>query len=558
MDEEKQTTNTGGTRAKAESKSEGRSARSEKLKTEKTSSSGAKSKFGKSKKGENGSKLKKTGQGKRRIGLKVPIPTPPPPGSKNFHGHEFSESNDVSEDIRDNAGFTGVMVGANVYRWNARKPQCHIPDYAEHPEWVHKGDITKARYVSPEEMENIRGGRIGKAIETDGSSTPKHKTFYTRYVEHDASHDYSSLREGKKLTAEQMEEVSKNHGFHSSKVASANSETTTHKSYYSKYCAPEHELGSMKKGYSGKVWREGSEKLSIDEPEYYEGSNPKSLDNQKRMNQKRIMQKGSELRTANSIGNAAQSIGEKIEALIKKLSESVVMFAKDNPLVLILAGICSIGILSATGSASAFGFILTGVNNTVLSTSFTAEDGEIRKVEEDYRALESDLSSKMDSVEEDYPGYDEYRYTIAPINHNPYELAALLTVLYEDYTEAEVKDYLTTVLDGQYDFTTTEVVEIRTRTETRWHWVTRYREEERTGFRWENGRLVEYTYTVQVPYQALESYEVEVEYDYHILNVTLTGRSIDSYVLGLGLSDDQLLRYKLLLETKGNKEYLFE
>ena len=146
---------------------------------------------------------------------------------------------------------------------------------------------------------------------------------------------------------------------------------------------------------------------------------------------------------------------------------------------------------------------------------------QILAVEADFRELEVELSSKMDSVEEDYPGYDEYRYVIAPINHNPYELAALLSVLYEDYTEAEVKDYLTTIIDGQYDFTTNEEVEIRTRTETRWHWVTHYREEERTGFRWENGHLVEYTYTVQVPYDVLESYEVEVEYEYYILNVTL-------------------------------------
>ena len=298
--------------------------------------------------------------------------------------------------------------------------------------------------------------------------------------------------------------------------------------------------------------------MSVDEPEFYEGSNPKSLQNQKRATQKQIMQRGAQAKTANSLGSAAQSLGEKIEALIKKLSESVMLFVKDNPIVLVLASIISIGILSATGTVSAFGLIFTGANNTVLATSFTAEDDQILAVEADFRELEIELSSKMDSVEEDYPGYDEYRYVIAPINHNPYELASLLTVLYEDYTEAEVKDYLTTIIDGQYDFTTSEEVEIRTRTETRWHWVTRYREEERTGFRWENGHLVEYTYTVQVPYDVLESYEVEVEYEYHILNVTLTGMSIDSYVLGLGLSEDQLLRYRLLLETKGNKEYLFE
>ena len=216
------------------------------------------------------------------------------------------------------------------------------------------------------------------------------------------------------------------------------------------------------------------------------------------------------------------------------------------------------GVLSATGAVSAFGVLLTGVNNSVVSTSFTSEDDQIKKVEEDFRALEADLSSKMDSVEEDYPGYDEYRYTIAPIKHDPFELAALLTVLYEDYTEDEVKEYLKTIIDGQYDFSVTEVVETRTRMETKWHWVTKTREEERIGFRFENGRLVQYTYTVTVEYQALESYEEEVEYDYYILNVNLTGMSIDSYVQNLGLSEDQLVRYKLLKLTKGNKEYLFE
>lgn len=551
MDEERQSTNTGRPQAKSESKSEGKSTHSEKLKTEKASSKASKSKFGKGKKGENGKKLKKSGQGKRRVGLKTPIPTPPPPGTRNFTGHDFDESNNASEEVRDAMGFSGVMIAAGL----RRKRRVHI----RAGNWEnHEGtDLTKTRYVSPEEMANIRGGKVGKVIESDGSAKPQHKTYYTRFCEHDPDKDYSSLREGKKLTPEQMEQLSQNHGFHSSNVTEVKADAPKHKSFYTKYKAPETQhINTMKKGYSGKI-REVAD-LSVDEPEFYEGSNPRSLQNQKRATQKQIMQRGAQAKTANSIGSAAESLGEKIEALIKKLSESVMLFVKDNPIVLVLASIISVGILSATGTVSAFGLIFTGANNSVLATSFTAEDDQILAVEADFRELEVELSSKMDSVEEDYPGYDEYRYVIAPINHNPYELASLLTVLYEDYTEAEVKDYLTTIIDGQYDFTTNEEVEIRTRTETRWHWVTHYREEERTGYRWENGHLVEYTYTVQVPYDVLESYEVEVEYEYHILNVTLTGKSIDSYVLGLGLSEDQQLRYKLLLETKGNKEYLFE
>ncbi len=551
MDEERQTTNTGRPQAKTESKSEAKSTHAEKLKTEKASSKASKSKFGKGKKGENGKKLKKSGQGKRRVGLKTPIPTPPPPGTRNFTGHDFDENSNASEEVRDAMGFSGVMIAAGLRR--KRRVQLRAGNWEKHE----GTDLTKTRYVSPEEMANIRGGKVGKVIESDGSAKPQHKTYYTRFCAPDPDKDYSSLREGKKLTPEQMEQLSQNHGFHSSNVTEAKADTPKHKSYYTKYKAPETQhINTMKKGYSGKI-REVAD-LSVDEPEFYEGSNPRSLQNQKRATQKQIMQRGAQVKTANSLGSAAQSLGEKIEALIKKLSESVMLFVKDNPIILVLASIISVGILSATGTVSAFGLIFTGANNTVLATSFTAEDDQILAVEADFDELEIELSSKMDSVEEDYPGYDEYRYVIAPINHNPYELAALLTVLYEDYTEAEVKDYLTTIIDGQYDFTTSEEVEIRTRTETRWHWVTHYREEERTGYRWENGHLVEYTYTVQVPYDVLESYEVEVEYEYYILNVTLTGRSIDSYVQSLGLSEDQLLRYKLLLETKGNKEYLFE
>ena len=550
MEDEKYTRNTGRPQEKAEPKAESKTGHAEKLKAEKSSSTASKSKFGKKKSGES-QKLKKTGEGKRRIGLKIPIPTPPPPGTKNFHGHEFNETNDVSEEARDVMGFSGVMIGAGIRRKG--RSQIHKGN------WEHEGsDLIHGREVSADEWANIRGGRgIGKAIESDGTAKPQHKSYYTRFCPHDATHDYSSLKEGKKLSAEQMEEISKNHGFRSTNMVETETATPKHKSYYSRYTGPEHHVADVKKGYSGKIHK-GIDELSLDEPEYYEGSNPNSRAYQKRSTQKRIMERASQAKTADSVGNAFQSIGEKIEALIKKISEAAMMFIKDNPAFLIVAAVCSVGVLSATGAVSAFGVLLTGVNNSVVSTSFTAEDDQIKKVEQDFRALEADLSSKMDSVEEDYPGYDEYRYTIAPIKHDPIELAALLTVLYEDYTEDEVKEYLKTIIDGQYDFSVTEVVETRTRMETKWHWVTKTREEERIGFRFENGRLVQYTYTVTVEYQALESYEEEVEYDYYILNVNLTGMSIDSYVQNLGLSEDQLARYKLLKLTKGNKEHLFE
>lgn len=116
---------------------------------------------------------------------------------------------------------------------------------------------------------------------------------------------------------------------------------------------------------------------------------------------------------------------------------------------------------------------------------------------------------------------------------------------------------VSSIFDYQYTLTSTEVVEIRTRTETRWHYVTHYRDEERTGYRLVNGRLESYTYTVSVPYEVYESYEVEVEYEYKILNTTLTNNGISAAVSALNLTQDQMERYTLLLETRGNKPDIF-
>ena len=54
------------------------------------------------------------------------------------------------------------------------------------------------------------------------------------------------------------------------------------------------------------------------------------------------------------------------------------------------------------------------------------------------------------------------------------------------------------------------------------------------------------------------TYTVEVEYDWHVLVTTLTNNTMDSVVRNMGLTEDQMSRYELLLETRGNKAYLFE
>ena len=84
---------------------------------------------------------------------------------------------------------------------------------------------------------------------------------------------------------------------------------------------------------------------------------------------------------------------------------------------------------------------------------------------------------------------------------------------------------------------------------------TRTRTETRTGYTWVDDGVVNGVATGHYePYQ----YEVEVEYEYYILNVTLTNYTLEVAANNLGLTEEQMERYTYLYMTQGNKPYLFD
>ncbi len=245
---------------------------------------------------------------------------------------------------------------------------------------------------------------------------------------------------------------------------------------------------------------------------------------------------------ANSFGSISKKFTDKAEDLMGRLAEWIREFFEDHPLLLVFAVLILIVVLVVSGALSSCSMMAGGVNTTTITTSFTAEDADILEVEADYAELEADLQDTIDHIETDHPGYDEYNYSLAEISHNPFELAALLTVLYENYTPSQVQSMLQTIFDCQYTLTMTEVVETRTRTETR------------TGQRWVSDGVVN---GIPVGHYESYEYEVEVEYDYYILNTTLTNHGISAAVNALNLTEDQMQRYMILLETRGNKPDIF-
>ena len=228
---------------------------------------------------------------------------------------------------------------------------------------------------------------------------------------------------------------------------------------------------------------------------------------------------------AKSVKNAA----ENTRKAAKKTAEGTkkaIAFVGRHP-----AGVCiAIGALllfiMISSALSSCGAMFSGMINGIVGTSYTSEDADLVAVENNYAALETDLQRRIDNIERDNPGYDEYRYDLDSIGHNPHELASYLTALLQTYTPATAQAEIERIFSLQYTLTLTEEVEVRYRTETS--------TDPETG----------------------ETTTEEVPYNYYILHVKLENKPISDLAPGL-LTPEQLEMFRVYLETSGNKPLIF-
>ena len=226
---------------------------------------------------------------------------------------------------------------------------------------------------------------------------------------------------------------------------------------------------------------------------------------------------------------SVKSAAENTRKAAKKTAEETkkaIAFVGRHP-----AGVCiAIGALllfiMVSSALSSCGAMFSGMINGIVGTSYTSEDADLVAVENSYAALETDLQRRIDNIERDNPGYDEYRYDLDSIGHNPHELASYLTALLQTYTPATAQAEIERIFSLQYTLTLTEEVEVRYRTETS--------TDPETG----------------------ETTTEEVPYNYYILHVKLENKPISDLAPGL-LTPEQLEMFRVYLETSGNKPLIF-
>ena len=192
---------------------------------------------------------------------------------------------------------------------------------------------------------------------------------------------------------------------------------------------------------------------------------------------------------------------------------------------LCMAGILALMVCLLMSGLSSCSAMLEGVTGAITSTSYTAEDPDIRQAEADYTALEKQLEHEMGSIEQTHSGYDEYRYDVDTIGHDPNELIAYLTVKFGDFKSDEVQAAIKDLFEQQYTVTLTPV------SETRYKTVSHTNKDGTTSSR-------------------------RVAYTYKILYVTVRNRSLGSVVREL-LTEDEYKRYLVIFQQKGNRPDIF-
>ena len=227
---------------------------------------------------------------------------------------------------------------------------------------------------------------------------------------------------------------------------------------------------------------------------------------------------------------ATNTVTEKAKAAVQEI-------VVQNKTLWVGIGVGILLVMVMLGAFSSCGAAIQGTGSTFVGTTYPSKDADMKGAEEDYLELEKELDKQIRQMESTHPGYDEYRYQLDEIGHDPYQLISHLTAVYEQFTRGQVKSVIKELFKQQYLLKVWETIESRTRMETR------------VGIRptidaFENVSMETYTY------------EEEVEYEYKILNVLLKNKGFDT-IARKNMNQKQTGRYDAYNLTYGNRPELF-
>ena len=249
-----------------------------------------------------------------------------------------------------------------------------------------------------------------------------------------------------------------------------------------------------------------------------------------RLWQKRKLQKqyAAAYRAAGKTAQAGKTAEATAKAAKKTAQESkrTALFLKRHWKGALIVGGIGLLLVMLLGSLQSCSSMFGGGVSNIMASSYLSEDADMLAAEAAYAEMEAELQNELDHYESLHPGYDEYRFDLDEIGHDPYVLISILSALHDGvFTIDQVQGDLQTLFDKQYILTETVTTETRYRTETR---------TDSEG----------------------NEYEVEVPYTWYICTVTLENFDL-SHVPVYMMGEEQLSLYATYMSTLGNRPDLF-
>ena len=246
----------------------------------------------------------------------------------------------------------------------------------------------------------------------------------------------------------------------------------------------------------------------ISENPHLKGNSPKKQ-LQRQLQKQRIKREYAKARRVGAEAKTAKETFTKTANAATGIAKKLQEIATKNKTLIITVGIFALLLIMIMLALSSCGSMFTGTVTTTMASTYLSLPAEIDAADLSFTEKEMELQNKIDRIETDYPGYDEYNYNLGAIGHDPYTLISYLSAVHTEFTAAGIESEIQELFDAMYSLTTEEVEETRTRTVTK------------TGTRIVTNpdgttRTEEY------------EYEEEEEYTVTILEVTLTAKDLNT------------------------------
>ena len=272
------------------------------------------------------------------------------------------------------------------------------------------------------------------------------------------------------------------------------------------------------------------QKFLEENPQMNEKSIKKQM--QKRVQKQRIKREYAKAKRTGQGVKGAKEATEKTTDFVTKVAKKIQELAGKNAALFVTIGIFALILIMLMSSISSCGSMFSDGMSTMMAGSYMSVPAEIDGTDLIFSELEMELQKEINAIETNYPDYDEYRYNLDAIGHDPFVLISYLSAVYTEFTASEVESVVESLFEEMYELTITPTTETRTRTVTR------------TGTRTvtdpETGEEIEEEY----------EYEEEEEYTVSILEVTLKATDLSLIVAGY-MNEEQKGLYAVYNETHG-------